>query len=43
MKVLFVVAALALVATFAVGSVKSGTKTIEAHQAKIEKILDEAK
>ena len=43
MKVIIVLAGLALVATFAIGTVKNGSNTVSAHHSKIEKILEEAK
>lgn len=41
-KAIAIAAVLALVATVAIGSVKSGTKTIKDRTAKIEQILDDA-
>lgn len=42
MKAIIVIAALAITATFAFGTVKHGTETAQSHKAKIEMILDEA-
>lgn len=43
MKVIIILAGLALVATFALGTVKTGSKNISANHSKIAKILEEAK
>lgn len=43
MKALAIAACLAIAASLAFGAVKSGTKNVKAHNAKIEKILEEAK
>lgn len=43
MKYIVILAALACIATFAIGTVKTGSKNISAHHSKIEKILEDAK